>query len=158
MTEIYPPKKLNSTFGLGPDSLGNRSEYKGNELIITTKSWGALEQPWTQEETIIAQLGYTWVTRWELNKPYLITTIFNQTNELVGIYCDICSPIQREGISFTCYDWYMDIWKEANKLPSMLDEDELAVALQNNYLTLKEAQQAKATALFLVDLLKKQTK
>lgn len=154
MKSLHLPKKLNSTIGLGLSSLGNKSEYIGNNVIITTKVWEQLEEPWREGETIIAQEGYKWVTRWELDKTYLITTIFNENNELIGIYCDICSPITREGISFTCYDWYLDVWKEQNNPPIILDEDELNAAREKEYLSINQVQQAKAAAHFLIELLK----
>lgn len=153
MKELHPPKKLISSIGLGLTDLGNNSDYVSSNIIITTKIWEKLEKPWTQDETIIAQENYKWVTRWELNKPYLLTKIYNDSKELVGIYCDICSPIQREGISFVCYDWYLDVWQPKDSSPVLLDEDELEQAVQNKYLTDKEAQQAKAAAIFLKETL-----
>jgi predicted RNA-binding protein associated with RNAse of E/G family len=157
MSPIHPPKKMISAVGLGLTSLGNTSEFLGNDVIITTKQWEEIEKHWTQGDTVIAQEGYKWITSWELNKPYLLTKILDAQNNLVGIYCDICSPVQREGISFICYDWYLDVWKTATKPSELLDEDELASALEQNYLTPKEAQIAKATALFLMEALGHQT-
>lgn len=150
---LHPPKHISSTEGLGLNTT-KHLEFKGENKAVGTETWGELETPWTESGTIIAEPGYTWVTRWETGKPYIITKFLNAEGELAGVYCDISRPVERVGDEFTFDDMYLDVWMTPGQEPVMLDEDELKEAVQAGYITQKEAEQAMEVALMLMDELK----
>lgn len=144
---------LKALWGLGiPKNL--RVLYLVTPTIgITYETWTNIEKPWTESGITIAAAGYRWVTKWETGKHYIITKIFDEQEELVGIYCDISTPITKTKKGFEFYDWYLDVWQEIGKEPIILDEDELEEALKEKYISTNNAKIAKQTARYLTNIL-----
>jgi len=149
----HRPKHLNSTEGLGVNTT-KRIKYVTNNIGISIELWGELSEPWRQGETIIADVGYSWVTRWEVGKMYLINKFYDADKHLIGTYYDITRPVRRVHNGFECEDLYLDVWQEADKSPVLLDEDDLAAALMAGYITEEETDQAKELANQLLSSLK----
>lgn len=154
---LHPPKHISSTEGLGLNTT-KHLEFKGENKAVGTETWGELETPWMESGTIIAEPGYTWVTRWEAGKPYIITKFLNAEGELAGVYCDISRPVEREEDGFTFDDMYLDVWMVPGQEPVILDEDELKEAVQSGYITQAEAERALEVALALSNELKSSSK
>jgi predicted RNA-binding protein associated with RNAse of E/G family len=124
-----------------------------NDLAIGTEVWGFIEKPWAEGKTIIAKEGYVWLTRWETNKPYIITKFFDNKGNLLGIYCDITKPVRRTKEGFEFDDIYLDVWQIPGYKPIILDEDELSEAVKLGYISTEAANEARIVAEGLVKVL-----
>jgi predicted RNA-binding protein associated with RNAse of E/G family len=149
---IHSPKRIVSYEGLGLNTAKDM-EFLTDTLAIGTETWSKLETPWQEGETIIANEGYVWRTRWEAGKPYLVTKFYNATGEEVGIYCDVARPVERIAGGFAFDDLYLDVWQVPGNPPVLLDEDELAEALEAGYINQTDADVAFATARQLLAIL-----
>ena len=149
---LHPPKRISSSEGLGLNTV-KKLEFVSDSLAFGTETWGELEKPWQQDDTIIALPGYLWRTRWEAGKSYIINKYLNKDGDLVGIYCDICRPVEKIGNGFEFDDLYLDVWQIPGTDPVILDEDELAEAVKAGYITAKEAEWTKNEAAKVVKLL-----
>ncbi len=135
---LHPPRRITSREGLGVNTK-KELRFVSKDLAIGTEIWQELEKPWQQEETVIALPGFVWRTKWEAGKPYIINRYLNEKGELVGIYCDICRPVERVEDGFIFDDLYLDVWQIPGNEPEILDEDELAEAIKAGYITQTEA-------------------
>lgn len=142
---IHPPRRISSVEGLGVNTI-KQLEWSSDTLAFGTETWGKMEKPWQQDDTIIALPGYTWRTRWEVGKPYIINKYLDNNGELVGIYCDICRPVEKieNGLAFD--DLYLDVWQVSGSAPIILDEDELTEAIKVGYISSEEAATARQYA------------
>ncbi len=140
---IHPPRRISSVEGLGINTT-KKLEWVSDTLAFGTETWGELEKPWQQDETIIALAGYVWRTRWEVGKPYIINKYLDEKGKLVGIYCDICRPVEKVGEGLAFDDLYLDVWQIPGHDPVLLDEDELEGAIKVGYISQEEATTALA--------------
>lgn len=137
----HPPKSVSSIEGLGIDTI--KLMRRINEHVsIGTETWTEMKEPWTEGSTIIAGPGYTWTTKWEVGKPYIITKFRDEADSLIAIYCDIARPVQKVEGGFTFVDLYLDVWMIVGQEPVVLDKDELEDAVSANYITKDEAKRA----------------
>ena len=142
---LHPPKRISSTGGLGLNTT-KQLDWASDTLAYGTETWGELEKPWQQDETIIALPGYVWRTRWEVGKPYIINKYLDKNGKLVGIYCDICRPVEKVEGGFAFDDLYLDVWQVPGSKPIILDEDELEEAISAGYISSEEAATARQHA------------
>jgi predicted RNA-binding protein associated with RNAse of E/G family len=142
---LHPPKRISSTKGLGLNTT-KKLDWVSDTLAYGTEVWGELEKPWQQDETIIALPGYVWRTRWEVGKPYIVNKYLNDKGELVGVYCDICRPVEKTGNGLEFDDLYLDVWQIPGQAPVILDEDELEEAISAGYLSSEEADKVRLHA------------
>lgn len=149
---IHQPKLISSIEGLGINTT-KQMNFLSDTIGIGTEVWGNLEKPWREGDTIIAEPGYKWLTRWEVGKPYVVNKFYDEVGKHIGTYCDVARPVRRIDGGFEFDDLYLDVWQAAGKDPAILDEDELAEALLAGYVTIKEAEEAKLTATKLVQML-----
>jgi predicted RNA-binding protein associated with RNAse of E/G family len=146
---VHKPKLISSSKGLGVNTK-KTIKYINDNLAIGTEVWGFLEKPWAEGNTIIAKEGYVWITRWETNKPYVITKFFDNSNNLVGIYIDVTKPVRRIADGFEFDDMYLDVWQTPGTSPTILDEDELSEALTAGFINTKDVTNARIVAKELV--------
>lgn len=146
---IHPPQHITSTKDLGLNTTKSM-EYLSDAIGIGTEIWSELETPWQEGKTIIAKPGYTWRTKWERGKPYIITKFYTATGQLAGIYCDVCRPVVRTKNGFAFDDLYLDVWQIPGSAPVILDEDELQAAVVAGHITTAEAKTARSIAAKLV--------
>lgn len=142
---IHPPRRISSVEGLGVNTT-KQLEWSNDSLAFGTETWGEMDAPWQQDETVIALPGYIWRTRWEVGKPYIINKYLDNNGELVGIYCDIGRPVEKieSGLAFD--DLYLDVWQVPGNAPTILDEDELTEAIKVGYISSEEAVTARQYA------------
>jgi predicted RNA-binding protein associated with RNAse of E/G family len=77
--------------------------------------------------------GYSWLTLFPQNQSYVITAMFNHKNEIVQWYIDICRDIGFTDKGIPWYDdLYLDIIISSDYHISLIDEDDLALALKQN--------------------------
>ncbi|MDO8649708.1 MAG: DUF402 domain-containing protein [Candidatus Berkelbacteria bacterium] len=149
---LHPPRRISSTEGLGINT-EKQLDYVSGLLAYGTETWGELEKPWRQDNTIIALPGYVWRTRWEVGKPYIINKYLDDKGELIGIYCDITRPVEKTEDGFAFDDLYLDVWQIQGGEPVILDEEELEDAVKAGYISLEEASTARSEAEKVKELL-----
>jgi predicted RNA-binding protein associated with RNAse of E/G family len=149
---MHAPKVISSQQGLGLNT-DMVIEYVSDDLAVTAEIWKENIEPWRESGTIIAQKGYKWVTRWETGRPYIITKIYDDSANLVGIYCDISNQVLRVNNGFECRHMYLDVWQTPGLSPIVLDENELLDALDAHYITELDAGEAINAAIVVVNIL-----
>ena len=108
-----------------------------------------------QDDVIIAEPGFKWVSKWQVGKPYVIVKYYNGDDQLVGIYCDVCRPVKQTEDGLEYEDLYLDVWMAAcSKEPVILDENELREAFEQGFLNKADVGFARSVALVLVEKLK----
>lgn len=150
---LHRPKLISSIEGLGLNTTKS-IEYISKTVAIGTEIWNELEEPWREGDVVIARPDYKWITRWEVGKPFIINKFYDDKGELVAIYCDVSRPVRQIDGGFEFDDLYLDVWWPTGKAISILDEDELQDALDANYITKHEADEARRVAKEVVELLK----
>ena len=87
------------------------------------------------EDLCLRDNGYTWYEVYPDNENYAITIMYDVNNRLVQWYFDISKTIGVEnGIPYED-DLYLDLSIRSNDEVSILDENELKEALDNNVIT-----------------------
>lgn len=88
------------------------------------------------KKRILADENFIWMQIFPNNSNYAITTMFNEKEEVVQWYFDICDGNK---VSPTGMPYYDDLYLDVVLLPSgetiLLDEDELIEALDNRKIT-----------------------
>lgn len=147
---IHKPKRIRSSVGLGLNTT-KHMKLLSDTVGIGTEIWGPLDEDWAESGTTIAREGYLWYTRWEVGKNYIITKFYDINRNLIGVYCDISRPVERDGRGFAFIDLYLDVWYVPGKNPIILDIDELQEAVKRHYVAESEARYAYGVAKGLVD-------
>lgn len=87
------------------------------------------------KEYFIKNDNYTWYEIYQDNSNYALTIMYDENNELIQWYFDVSKKIGVEnGIPYED-DLYLDLVIGPNGESSVLDEDELKEALDNNVIT-----------------------
>lgn len=149
---IHKPKRIRSSDGLGLNTT-KRMELLSDTVGIGTELWGPLDEDWAESGTVIAREGYLWRTKWRVGNNYIITKFYDTNRNLVGVYCDICRPVERYGKGFVFDDLYLDVWYVPGRTPVILDIDELQEAVKLHYVAESEARYAYGVVRGLVDRL-----
>lgn len=89
----------------------------------------------------LGKKGYVWKTRWEANKPYIVTKFQDDKSSLIAVYCDITRPVEVVDCGFTFINLYLDVWFLPGHAPIILDE-----AVTAGYITSSEATEAQRVA------------
>lgn len=150
---LHLPRNISSTEGLGINTTKSM-RHISERVSIGTEIWNSMKEPWKEGTTIIAEPGYVWTTKWELDKPYIITKFQDTAVNLIAIYCDVSRPVQAIGDGYTFTDLYLDVWQVPGQEPRILDEDELKHAVEASYISPEEADEARRIANDLIISLK----
>jgi predicted RNA-binding protein associated with RNAse of E/G family len=119
-------------------------------ILLSTETWHNVQESWIYNGITEADEGYVWVKKWEKGKQYTIRKSFDAAGKLVCIYVDICAPITVENSVFEFEDWYLDVWYDTeNKKVEIVDKDEFEKAVQEEFLSKEQAQQAREIAEYL---------
>ena len=149
---MHPPKHITSNTGLGLSWTTKVLEtFPG--YFVTDETFGEMDRHWSIDGLTVAKPGYRWITRWEEGKNYVVTRILDENGDWVGTYCDICSPVAKNGDGYEFEDWYLDVWQPANEQPRLLDEDELEEAARDGQITPQQAQIAREAAVQVIVML-----
>lgn len=135
---IHKPKRIRSKAGLGVDTQKSM-DFISDTVGIGTEVWGSMGEPWKEGGTTIAREGYIWRTKWQVGSNYIITKFYDASRNLVGVYCDICREVERDGKGFAFDDMYLDVWYVPGQKPAILDVDELQEAVKLHYVAESEA-------------------
>lgn len=90
-------------------------------------------------EPDLASTGFKWLEFYSKNSKIAMTAYYDNKNNIVQWYFDVINSegINSENIPYI-EDLYLDIILKPNKEITLLDEDELKVALENNDITKKQ--------------------
>ena len=150
---LHLPKHISSVEGLGVNTTKTMTKIT-DTVSIGREVWNDMKEPWREGSTIIAEPGYTWVTKWEVGAPYIVTKFQDTNGQLVGAYCDVSRPIDAVDGGFSFIDLYLDVWQSVGEDPVILDEDELVEAVGAGYVTANEAGRARKIAAGIVTSLR----
>ncbi|RPJ51353.1 MAG: DUF402 domain-containing protein [Chloroflexi bacterium] len=68
-------------------------------------------------------------SKWQFYQEYFsIITMRDAGGALLGYYCDICTPLRKEGEVYYTTDLLLDLWVSPAGSPTILDEDEFQEA------------------------------
>lgn len=112
----------------------DESNFKGHAVLIHIDK--AREALWVDvggKSQCVVNDGYSWLTLFPQNQSYVVTAMFNDKDEIVQWYIDICKDIGFTDKGIPWYDdLYLDIIISSDFHISLIDEDDLALALKQN--------------------------
>ena len=105
--------------------------------------------------TKVAGDGYCWLTLFPEGELYVVTAMFDEQQNIVQWYIDVCSAVgfTKEGIPWYD-DLYLDIIIDADKNHCLIDEDDLERALRQRIIKKQDFDFAYREAERLMKLLK----
>ncbi|MDF2531768.1 MAG: hypothetical protein K0R80_2597 [Clostridia bacterium] len=108
--------------------------FKGYAVLIHIEK--VREALWVDlggKKQCVVDNGYSWLTLFPENQSYVVTAMFNNQNEIVQWYIDICKERGFTDKGIPWYDdLYLDIIISSDLHISLIDEDDLALALEQN--------------------------
>ncbi len=129
-----------------------RVSYPTTDTLLLDEIWNEMSEDWREGDTVIAKPGYKWISKWQVGKPYVIVKFYDNNENLVGVYCDVCHPVRRIENRLEYQDLYLDVWwTPKSSEPVVLDEDELQEALERKYVSSEDAEFAKSIAQELIN-------
>jgi Protein of unknown function (DUF402) len=78
--------------------------------------------------------------------PFSVFLFQHEDGSLRGWYVNLERPQRRTGLGFDYEDELLDVWVPSGGPPELLDEDELAEAVQRGFVTTERAAEIQATA------------
>lgn len=151
MDKVHNLKFISSDKGLGLPGNTIEREFKSSDVLITTETWGQMDNFWSESGVVIAKPGYKWITKWVKGNNYISTKILDEKGGVVAFYFDVCSPIAVSKGVFSFYDWYIDVWYPTGSNPVILDEEECKAALNEGYLSKNDFDVAITTGKYIVE-------
>ncbi len=103
------------------------------------------------DRVVLADKGYYWLEIALENENYWLTAMFDDKGCFVQYYFDISRKNVIDGENSWFEDLFLDIVVQNNKTISVLDEDELYTAYEENIITKEEFDFANQTCEKLVD-------
>ncbi|WP_051348732.1 DUF402 domain-containing protein [Peribacillus kribbensis] len=101
----------------------------------------------------IVEEGYSWIQLFPEGERYTVTAVVDTKGRIIQWYMDVC---WQHGIGDNGIPWYDDLYLDLVILPDgeyfILDEDELADALQSNAITKEQFDSAYQTLSMLIDM------
>lgn len=112
------------------------SDFKGYiTLIEMLEVKEPLDVEYPHRTVRIVDQGYSWLQHFPSNKRHSVTTMFNENNEVVQTYIDICvqNGVDENG------PWWEDLYLDLILFPTgeliLQDEDELEEALREGWIS-----------------------
>lgn len=144
---IHEPKRESTKVGLGLPNTTKQLAYNSPDHATLTEVWNDMPNgAWHQDDIVIAEPGYTWVSDWHVGQPYVITQFFDASMNLVGTYIDITRPVRKVSDAFEYDDLYLDIWQVPGRRPEILDRDDLNEAVSMGFVSAADARRAEDIA------------
>lgn len=109
-------------------------EFKGYAVLIHIEK--VREALWVElggKKQCVADNGFSWLTLFPKGESYVVTAMFNNHGEVVQWYIDICRNIGFTDKGIPWFDdLYLDIIISSDRDISLIDEDDLELALKQN--------------------------
>jgi len=123
-----------------------------DDVIVTLSEPVELEAPMTVDDHVILEEGsravwFTFPGRW-----HDVGRFHRADGTFTGYYANILTPPRIEGSVWHTTDLFLDVWLSAHGDVRLLDEDELATALQKEHIDPATAQRAREEANRLLGL------
>ena len=156
------PRRIVIVYQRLPDKI---REYPGllrseTDSMLTIESRLTTSKPTTAFGKIIADTGYLAIWFIFKNRWYDIGKFYDLSGKWLGYYCDIIQPVPKllahQSRTVKLTDLYLDLWISAENEFLILDEDELADAVEKRYLTAKMAKRARDQLNILVGMIRTQ--
>jgi len=156
------PRRIVIVYHRLPDKI---REYPGllrgeTRSMLTIESRLTTTKPTVAFGKIIADNGYLAIWFIFKNRWYDIGKFYDPSGKWLGYYCDIIQPVPKlladRSRTVKITDLYLDLWISAENEFLVLDENELADALEKRYLTEKMARRAKDELNRLVEMIQSQ--
>jgi len=127
--------------------------YQDDEVIVTSHTlWGASKPLVIAGQTVIDN-GYRAVFAEYRKHWHDVAKIFAPTGAFTGYYADINTPSKLTDDGYWTKDLFLDLWIPADRSSvTILDEDEFAEAVRNNWISEEEAQGARVELTRLIEL------
>ncbi|MDF2521742.1 MAG: hypothetical protein K0R84_2370 [Clostridia bacterium] len=132
-------------------------DFKGCAVLITIDK---IKEPlWVDvcgNMLCVADNGYSWLTLFSDSENYVVTAMFDSTNEVAQWYIDICKG---HGLTEDKIPWYDDLYLDiiisSKSEINLIDQEDLEQALRNGEIDKDAYEYANAEADRLLDLLAK---
>jgi uncharacterized protein len=107
------------------------------------------------ERVCVADTGYSWLQHFPANTHYTLTSQWDEKDRLVQWYFDICEyhGVNENAVPYW-EDLYLDVIGTPNHVFEIIDQDELAEALEQDHISAEEYDLATREADSLLHLLK----
>jgi len=130
--------------------------YQDDEVIVTSHTlWGASKPLVIAGQTVIDN-GYRAVFAEYRNQWHDVAKVYKtdgDTEVFTGYYADINTPSKLTDDGYRTRDLFLDLWIPADRSSiTILDEDEFAEAVRNNWISTEEAQGARVELTRLIEL------
>jgi len=154
------PRRIVIVYHRLPDRI---REYPGllrdeTPSMLTIESRLTTSKPTTAFGKTIADTGYLAIWFIFKNRWYDIGKFYDQSGKWLGYYCDIIQPVRKlladQSRTVRLTDLYLDLWVSAENGFLILDENELADAVEKRYLTEKMARRARNQLNILVEMIR----
>lgn len=130
----------------------NNEDFIGDIYLNNFKK---VATPYMLENGVCLQdNNYKWLEFYDYNSKVLLTTMYNQNNEIIEWYFDIARSIGKENNVPYEDDLYLDVLVTSTGEIILLDEDELKEAYERLEITKEEYDEAYKIANDLIDKLK----
>lgn len=86
-----------------------------------------------------------------IDQPYQVIHFWNDAGEFAGWYINLEAPKTRHGPRLDTVDWHLDLWIDADGVPSWKDEEEASAAVVAGQLTERDLRLARDTGERIID-------
>ncbi|OGO76769.1 MAG: hypothetical protein A2Y23_05885 [Clostridiales bacterium GWB2_37_7] len=112
----------------------DNEEFKGNVVLIYIEK--VREALWVElggKKQCVVDNGYSWLTLFPKGESYVVTAMFDSRGQIVQWYIDICRDLGFTDKGIPWYDdLYLDVIVSSDYHVSLIDEDDLNLALKQN--------------------------
>ena len=91
------------------------------------------------------QLIHAAAKRLFYQQPFAILELLDAQEQTLGYYCDVCSPLQREGEGYALTDLFLDVWVWPDGRWRVLDREEFSRAAASGVISESQASLAEDT-------------
>jgi len=142
----------------------NIREYPGilreeSANMLTIESRLTTSKPTIAFGKIVADTGYSAIWFIFKNRWYDVGKFYDLSGKWLGYYCDIIQPVPKlladKSRTVNLTDLYLDIWISPENKFLILDENELAIAVEKKHITHKMAERIKYQMNILIQTIRK---
>jgi len=115
-------------------------------LLTIDEVTAPLKKTMFGKELVLADKGYHWLQIAPADEPWWLTVMIDPNGNIVQYYYDITDRNILDGENSRFYDLYLDVVVLPDGNATILDMDELEVALKDGIITVAQYEAATATA------------
>lgn len=151
--QLPDSQQVRASHGLAGGITDVRFQPINPSLGLVHEIWPESARPVMYDGYIIGMRRFHWTSRWHAGKGYVLTKVFDNQNQLVGMRCDITTPLQydEQNNDFWAVHCHLNVWRPAQGQPKILGEDQLLRAAHDGLFSAAQVTAAKATASQLLE-------